>query len=200
MTKSAFIDRDGVINRKAPEGEYITTWKDMQIFPGVAEAIGLLKEGGFQVIVVTNQRCVAKGLITVPDLEELHRKMCDALATGGQQIDAIYYCPHEDSPPCGCRKPAPGLLLSAAAEHHLDLQASWMIGDSVSDIRAGRSAGCRTVRILRDAPAATDPFADLTAASLLDAARQILQLSNQEQLENPACVGAGNSANESRDI
>src|SRR5262245_28203438 len=103
MSKAAFLDRDGVINRKALKGEYITTWGEMHILPGVPEAIAQLKQAGFRVIVVTNQRCVAKGLITIPELEILHRRMSEKLAAGGAFLDAIYYCPHELDSTCGCR-------------------------------------------------------------------------------------------------
>jgi D-glycero-D-manno-heptose 1,7-bisphosphate phosphatase len=173
MKKAAFLDRDGVINRRAREGEYTTTWKEMHILPGAARAIGLLNRAGYLVIVVTNQRCVAKGLINSNQLEDLHKKMCDELAHTGGIIDAVYYCPHDFAPPCDCRKPKPGMLLQAAQEHGIDLAASWMIGDSARDIGAGNAAGCRTIRLLEDGEA-PDANADVVAASLLDAVRKIV--------------------------
>lgn len=176
MNKAAFLDRDGVINRKAPtEDEYITCWEQMHIIPGVGEAIALLNRAGFRVIVVSNQRCVAKGLVTISDLDAMHQQMRHELREVGANIDGVYYCPHEEQPPCSCRKPEPGMLLSAAEEHQVNLQSSWMIGDSEKDVEAGRSAGCRTVRILR--PGATaNGRADLVARSLLEAVHQILRL------------------------
>jgi D-glycero-D-manno-heptose 1,7-bisphosphate phosphatase len=174
MNKAAFLDRDGVINRKAPQGEYITRWEDMQFLPGVGEAIGLLNRAGFLVIVVTNQRCVAKGLITQAELEAMHERMRDELARVGSTLDAVYYCPHELEPACTCRKPRPGLLLEAARAHNLDLPISWMIGDSDIDVEAGRSAGCNTVRLLGSGESESGK-PDLVAQSLLDAARKILQ-------------------------
>ena len=88
MNKAAFLDRDGVINRKAPtEDEYITRWEEMHIIPGVAEAIALLNRAGFHVIVVSNQRCVAKGLLTTSELDALHQRMCRELGAGGAMID-----------------------------------------------------------------------------------------------------------------
>ena len=146
MNKAAFLDRDGVINRKPPEGQYVTTLEDFQFLPEVAEAIVSLNRAGFKVIVVSNQRCVAKGLITTYDLDLMHQWMCRKLAVSGAVIDYIYYCPHEKQPPCSCRKPAAGMLLTAARDHEIDLAASWMIGDSDSDVEAGRSAGCKTAR------------------------------------------------------
>lgn len=148
MNSAVFLDRDGVINRKAIEGEYITSWQEMELLPGVAESIASLNRAGFCVIVVTNQRCVARGLISEADLQAMHQQMRDVLARDGAGIDAIYYCPHDLEPQCECRKPAPGLLLEAAKSHGVDLASSWMIGDSDSDIEAGKSAGCRTIRLL----------------------------------------------------
>ena len=110
----------------------------------------MLNRAGFRVIVVSNQRCVAKGLITAADLESMHQRMCEALGNAGAIIDAVYYCPHEKQPACRCRKPPPGMLLDAAREHDIDLPASWMIGDSEIDVEAGRNAGCKTARLVSD--------------------------------------------------
>jgi D-glycero-D-manno-heptose 1,7-bisphosphate phosphatase len=176
MNKAAFLDRDGVINRKAAtEDEYITRWEEIQILPGVVEAIALLNRAGFRVIIVSNQRCVAKGLVTTNQLDAIHQRMCSELATLGAKIDGVYYCPHEEKPPCGCRKPEPGMLFAASADHHVDLTSSWMIGDSEKDVAAGRSAGCKTARILRP-DVSGDDNADVLARTLLDAVQQILRL------------------------
>jgi D-glycero-D-manno-heptose 1,7-bisphosphate phosphatase len=182
--KAAFLDRDGVINRKAPEGKYVTRWEEMVILPGVALAILTLRRAGFRIIVISNQRCVAKGLLTADDLDVLHRRMCETLAAEGAIIDAAYYCPHETHTQCTCRKPAPGLLLEAAENHHIDLKASWMIGDSPSDIEAGRGAGCKTA-LLQDGDGTPGVPADMVATSLLEAARQILKL-HEAQLPCPS--------------
>ncbi len=117
MKKAAFLDRDGVINRKAPEGQYVTRWEEMEFLPGAGEAIRLLNDAGFFVVVVSNQRCVAKGLISTDELESIHARMRGEFQVAGARIDAIYYCPHDDQPPCGCRKPQPGMLLEAARTH-----------------------------------------------------------------------------------
>jgi len=177
MDKAAFLDRDGVINRKAPEGEYITSWEDMHFLPGVAQAVAVLNRDGFKVIIVSNQRCVAKGLLSISELESMHRRMSDWLLNQGAVIDAIYYCAHEKQPPCTCRKPSPGMLLKAASEHNVDLSASWMIGDSDSDIKAGRNAGCRTVRVQgHESVIAVE--ADIVASSLLEAVDQLVNWEN----------------------
>jgi len=174
MNRAAFLDRDGVINRKAPSGQYVTRWEEIQILPGAAEAISLFNQAGYLVIVVTNQRSVAKGLITVAELENLHGRMCADLARAGANIHAIYYCPHELAAGCDCRKPQPGMLMLAAHAHNITLNTSWMIGDTDLDIKAGKNAGCRTVRLVeRDDE--THEQADAVASSLLEAAHTILQ-------------------------
>jgi D-glycero-D-manno-heptose 1,7-bisphosphate phosphatase len=174
MSRAAFLDRDGVINRKPPEGDYVTRWEEFQFLPGVVEAIVLLNRADFRVIVVTNQRSVAKGLMTAGDLDSIHQRMCDTLAMNGATIDSVYYCPHELQPPCNCRKPQPGMLLSAAAAHGIDLTTSWMIGDSEVDVEAGRNAGCKTA-LLSSNGEASGSNADVIAPSLVNAVRIILQ-------------------------
>jgi len=176
MNKAAFLDRDGVINQKASiEGEYITRWDELKILPGVAEAIILLRRAGFHVIVVSNQRCVAKNLLTEAELDAMHRRLCDELGALGATIDAVYYCPHDDVPPCECRKPQPGMLFAAATEHKVDLPSSWMIGDSEKDIEAGKRAGCKTARISQ-AEISGNVSADVRAQSLLEAVQTIMRL------------------------
>jgi D-glycero-D-manno-heptose 1,7-bisphosphate phosphatase len=174
MKRAAFLDRDGVINRKAGEGGYVTRWEDFHFLPEVAEGIALLNGAGWSVIVISNQRCVAKGLLAMEELESIHRRMCEELVAAGAQVDGIYYCPHEKEPACGCRKPAPGMLLTAAKEHQLDLPSCWMIGDSEIDVEAGKRAGCRTAQLVAN-PELAGGDADLFACSLLEASRQILK-------------------------
>ena len=177
------MDRDGVINQKPREGEYVTSWDDFHILPGVAEAVTLLKRAGYAVIVVTNQRCVAKGLLAGSELEEMHKRMRESLSGLGATVDGVYYCPHDYESSCSCRKPAPGMLHEAAQEHGLDLRSSWMVGDSEIDIQAGKNAGCRTARVLSAGEkdptggeeAGTASRAEVTASSLLDSVRQILK-------------------------
>jgi D-glycero-D-manno-heptose 1,7-bisphosphate phosphatase len=174
MKRAVFLDRDGVINRAAAEGDYILRWDDFHFLPGVAEAISSLQRAGWSVIVVTNQRCVGKGLLVIAELEAIHQKMNEELAKAGANLEGIYYCPHEEEPPCDCRKPASGMFLRAAREHQIDLSASWMVGDSESDIRAGKRAGCRTVRIIPEPRA--DGESDYFARNLLEASKRILRI------------------------
>jgi len=174
MNRAVFLDRDGVINRKAPEGKYVTRWEEIEMLPNVARAIGLLNRCGFLVVVVSNQRCVAKGLLTIRDLESLHKRLSAQLAADGATIDGFYCCPHDFESSCNCRKPAPGMLLEAAKSDRIDLVSSWMIGDSSIDMEAGRSAGCKTVQVVTDGETAK-VTSEVVAKSLLDAVEQILQ-------------------------
>jgi D-glycero-D-manno-heptose 1,7-bisphosphate phosphatase len=181
MKKAVFLDRDGVINRKASEGQYVTTWGEMEFLPGVHEAVRLLNQAGFFVVVVSNQRCVAKGLITTFELDRLHARMRSEFALEGAKLDAIYYCPHENEPPCTCRKPQPGLLLEAARVHEIDLAKSWMIGDSERDVKAGMAAGCRTARVTEDDRSVVGT-SDIVGSSLLDATHKVLQVEAAPQM------------------
>jgi histidinol-phosphate phosphatase family protein len=174
MKKAAFLDRDGVINKRAPNGGYILRWRDFQILPGVAEAISLLNHAGFLVVVITNQQCVAKGLLSLAGLDEIHKKMVTELAFKNACLDAIYFCPHSSDQSCTCRKPAPGMLLTASKEHNIDLVNSWMIGDTDTDIAAGRNAGCKTIQITENTEEAAASTANRTASSLLAAVKRIL--------------------------
>jgi D-glycero-D-manno-heptose 1,7-bisphosphate phosphatase len=174
MKKAVFLDRDGVINRKFPAGQYVTCWQDFAFLPGVADAIKSLNHAEFHVVVVSNQRCVAKGLLTASDLDSIHRRMCRELAANGATIDDVYYCPHSEPPLCGCRKPSPGMLFAAARKHQIDLHASWMIGDSQADVEAGHAAGCKTIRIRENCESA-GADGEPVAESLLKAVERILQ-------------------------
>ena len=134
-----------------------------------------LNRAGFCVYIVTNQRSVAKGLVTTSELELVHQRLCARLEQEGARIDGVYYCPHELEPPCDCRKPKPGMLLRAAREHDIDLRVSWMIGDSGKDVQAGKQAGCRTVHLVPSLTSTKDG-ADVVAPSLLAAVQRILEL------------------------
>lgn len=174
MNRAAFLDRDGTINRKLPENRYVTCWEEMHLLPDAAGAIALLNRVGFRVIVVSNQRCVAKGLVPVAALEAMHQRMTGELAAKGAIVDGIYYCPHEKYPPCSCRKPAPGMLLAAAGEHNIDLTASWMVGDSQIDVEAGRNAGCRTALVLTNDETPT-LNCDVVGSSLVETVEELLR-------------------------
>lgn len=177
MSRAVFLDRDGVINRKAAGEGYVTSWEEIDLLPGAAQGISILKRFGFLVIVVTNQRCVAKGLLSAGELEYIHAQLCDQVAAMGGRIDQVYYCPHEKEPRCECRKPSPGMLLAAAREHRIELKSSWMIGDSDDDVEAGRAVGCRTARVVGH-HTSVNSRPDVVASSLIDAVKQLLRREN----------------------
>ena len=144
--RCVFLDRDGVINRKPPEGEYIRTWEEFHFIPGIADWIRLFNALGLLVVVVTNQRCVAKGLIRGENLEEIHRNMTRELAGAGARIDDVFCCPHEEGT-CECRKPRPGMVLAAERKWNIDLAASLLIGDSELDRGLAEACGLTFVRV-----------------------------------------------------
>ena len=170
--RTIFLDRDGVINEKAPEGQYVWRWDDFHPLPGAASAIAQLNASGCRVFVVTNQRGAALGLYTLSDIEALHGRVAQWLAERGARIDGFYYCPH-DREGCRCRKPDTGMIEQAFAEHGGDAATSAMIGDSLSDIEAGVKAGMRTLWI--DSDAGSRKAGTEKAASLADAVCRSLE-------------------------
>ncbi len=143
-----FLDRDGTIIKHVP---YLADPALVELLPGAAESLTRFQRAGFVRVLVTNQSAIGRGLFTADRLDQIHTEMSRQLATLGATIDAIYYCPEA---PAGDdrtvvenldRKPGPGMLLRTAADLKLDLRASWMIGDLVSDVLAGRNAGCRSI-------------------------------------------------------
>jgi D-glycero-D-manno-heptose 1,7-bisphosphate phosphatase len=151
--RAAFLDRDGVINRNAPIGDYIRSVREFELLPGVANAIRVLNQMQFRVIVVTNQRGVARGLMTASDVEEIHESLRAQVNQSGAHIDAIYYCPHEEDT-CDCRKPATGMFLQALKDFpDIELTDSVVIGDSPSDMDAAKALGCDSFFIAETAEA-----------------------------------------------
>ena len=153
--KCVFLDRDGTLNK------YVGFLRDidqLELLPGAAEAVRRINASGYLAIVVTNQPVIARGEVTVPQLREIHNKLETLLGREGAYLDAIYYCPHhphkgyEGEVPelkfdCDCRKPKPGMLLKAAEDFHIDLSASYMVGDGDNDVQCGLNAGCTPVKI-----------------------------------------------------
>ncbi len=143
---AVFFDRDGVINvPPPPEQRYITHPSGFVLMPGIAESFRILNEAGWPVVVVTNQKCVATGRLTEEGLAAIHLRMRELLAEQGARVDDLRYCPHSGDPPCACRKPAPGMIFAASQALGLDPCRSWLVGDQLRDLQAGRAAGCRTV-------------------------------------------------------
>ena len=145
---AVFLDRDGTINVKAPEGSYITRPEQLELICGAAEGIRLLNRAGVPVVVITNQRGIALGRMNEKDLMAVHSRLGELLSRHDASIDAIFYCPH-DTGVCACRKPGTLLLRRAQSSLALaTLRQTVMIGDSASDVEAGRCAGARTVLLV----------------------------------------------------
>jgi D-glycero-D-manno-heptose 1,7-bisphosphate phosphatase len=165
---AVFLDRDGVLNVRPPEHEYVTDASGFRWLTGAAEGVAALNRAGYRVIVVSNQRGVARGVVSSETLAAVEARVADDLRAAGGTIEAFYYCTHDLADDCDCRKPRPGLLLRAAAELDVDLGRSAMIGDSETDVEAGRAAGCATTILI--APEGTPTEADAVAADLQQAA------------------------------
>ncbi|MFH0777273.1 MAG: HAD family hydrolase [Candidatus Eisenbacteria bacterium] len=141
---AVFLDRDGTI---IEETGYLSDPEKVRLIEGAASSVAELNRRGVPVVVVSNQAGVARGLVTNRDLQTVNRRMSELLSAGGASLDAMYFCPHhpEYDRQCDCRKPQPGLILRAAKELSIDLARSFMVGDRLIDMQAGRSAGTATV-------------------------------------------------------
>jgi D-glycero-D-manno-heptose 1,7-bisphosphate phosphatase len=150
---AVFFDRDGVVN-VSPGAGYVLRWADFHFSPGIFEALRLCKERGYAIVLATSQQGVGKGLMSRADLDDIHARMQAELAAHGAAFDAIYACTCLGSDPsCTCRKPSAEMLQRAAAEHDLDLTASWMVGDADRDIQMALNAGVpQTIRIESENP------------------------------------------------
>lgn len=171
--KAIFLDRDGTL---IVDKVYLNDPDQIEYLPGVFEALQLLRDNGYQMIVVTNQSGVARGIVSLENLEIIHQRIRDAFARHGVQFTAFYYAPYSVESQHFMRKPNPGMLLTAAEEHHVDLEQSWMIGDRVTDVEAGHRAGCRSILLegveTRENALASKPA--FIANGLLEAAHFIL--------------------------
>jgi D-glycero-D-manno-heptose 1,7-bisphosphate phosphatase len=173
VKRAVFLDRDGVLNRAlVREGRPYppASVDELEILPGVPEALDLLHQAGYLLVVVTNQPDVARGTTTREAVEAIHAHLAARLP-----IDEFHTCYHDDREDCACRKPRPGLLIQAAADLSVNLAQSWMIGDRWRDIDAGHAVGCRTILIdygYRERAPASPPDAKL--GSLREAADWIL--------------------------
>lgn len=147
MYPAIFLDRDGVIIENRPK--HVRTWNDVEIFPQALDALARIAESPTKIIIVTNQSCIGRGLIHPDVADEINQRLVRKIKRAGGRMDGVYMCPHKPSDLCNCRKPRPGLLLEAAQAHSIDLTKSFMIGDSLSDLQAGRSAGVKQVALVR---------------------------------------------------
>ena len=190
---AVFLDRDGVLDELVPDPdsglpESPLSPQEVRLASGAVAAARRLREGGYALVGVTNQPAAAKGRVAVSRLEQVQARVVELLAAEGVELDAWRMCLHhpdgvvpELSGPCECRKPAPGMLLDAARELDLDLERSWMVGDTDADVEAGRAAGCRTALILNPASAhkrSSEAGADLEGPDLAHVSVLVLGFSS----------------------
>ena len=148
--RCVFFDRDGLVNASPGAERYVLCWEKFHLLPEFVVVLRVVRAHGYQAVIVTNQRAVARGLVRAAEVEAMHRSLRDLLwKSYSLDLLDVAYCPH-DVGECECRKPAPGMLKAMALKHGLDLAASWMVGDAETDIEAGRRAGCRTIRVNGD--------------------------------------------------
>ncbi len=196
--KAVFLDRDGTI---IEDPGYLSDPDEVTLLPGVELAIKSLSQAGYLVVVVTNQSGIARGMFTEETLDLIHDRLRELLHEKGARIDGMYYCPflpegsvEQYAVESDLRKPKPGMLLEAADELDIDLQRSWMVGDSPRDVEAGQRAGTRTIRLRlpKSEPrkdSADTPQADFIVRNLVDAARVIIR--EEKRRDDPQAVKAG---------
>tara|TARA_B110000196_G_scaffold238025_1_gene206440 strand:+ start:83 stop:574 length:492 start_codon:yes stop_codon:yes gene_type:complete len=144
-SKVVFLDRDGVLNVK--KNDYVKTVSELEIFPFILEPLKKLQNAGFKLIIITNQSAINRGLTTHKEIQKIHSELKKFLKKDNISISAIYYCPHRPDENCTCRKPKPGLIYQAMNDFKIDINQSWFIGDSETDVEAGKSVGCKTLLI-----------------------------------------------------
>ena len=179
FTKAAFLDKDGTIMEDIPYNS------DPALFafsPGVVEGLLLLANSGFRLVIISNQSGVARGLFDFSALEPMEARLREMFTTEGLELAGVYWCPHfpgavhpQFGVACGCRKPAPGMLLAAAQELSLDTHASWMIGDRDSDVQAAHKAGCHSAFLNNSVNQGIDPSPEIVGKTFLDLAQQIIR-------------------------
>ena len=144
--RAVFVDRDGVINQN--RSEYVRSWDEFKFLDGSLDAIARLAATDFQVFVVTNQSAIGRSLVRRKIVDEIHERMVAHIEQAGGRVDKVLCCPHRPDENCDCRKPRAGLLLRACQEYHLDLSASYLIGDSLEDLMAASAVGCIAILVL----------------------------------------------------
>jgi D,D-heptose 1,7-bisphosphate phosphatase len=142
--KAVFLDRDGTINIDV---HYLADPDKFEMYPGVGEGVRELKNHGFKVIVVTNQSGIGRGYYSLDQLSAIHKKMNNIFLRYDITLDGIYYCPHHPDDHCNCRKPNTGLFEKAISQHNINISKSFMVGDKLLDIEAGKKIGARTILI-----------------------------------------------------
>ncbi len=146
--KIIFLDRDGVINKFPGFGNYVTQWSEFHFLPNAIRATKLLVDAGFEIAVISNQGCVARKLITKTNLSKLTRRMLNIIKKNGGRIHGVYYCYHQTSDECDCKKPKTSLFKKAIKGRQINLGSTYFIGDSEEDMQAGENLGCQKLLVL----------------------------------------------------
>lgn len=142
---AVLLDRDGVINEN--RSDYVKSWDEFSFVEGALSALRDLATSPFEIVVVTNQSAIGRNLVGRDVVEDINRRMVEQVARAGGRIDRVYYCPHRPDENCACRKPRPGLLLQAYQDMGFDLSRSFVVGDSIEDVRAADAAGCTPILV-----------------------------------------------------
>lgn len=142
-----FLDRDGVINYDSPD--FIKSWDEFEFIPGSLDALVELSRAGFRLILITNQSIIGRGMVPLTVLEDMHRRMRQAVEAAGGTVFDIFFCPHRPDAFCDCRKPEPGMIFQAKERHGIDLMHTLMIGDNAKDVECGLNAGCGATALVR---------------------------------------------------
>jgi histidinol-phosphate phosphatase family protein len=188
MEKVIFLDRDGVINRDADD--YVSSWGKFDFLPHVFEALRILTERSFQIIIVSNQAGIGKGLYTEASLAEITEKMLERIKRNSAKISGVHYCPHRDEDECICRKPKIGLFKQALVGRVVDLKETFVVGDSERDMEAGKRIGCLTILVLCGKTKKKEDVGNFTtrpdfiAEDLLDAVNTVIVPRQEEQHGN----------------
>jgi histidinol-phosphate phosphatase family protein len=171
-----FLDRDGVINRNRPSGDYVKSWEEFQFLPGARDAITRLTQAGFRLLVITNQACIGKGIVSWDLVQQIHDRMIQEITKSGGLIEAVLCCPHVPDDGCHCRKPSPGLLERAQEEYKVDLGQAILVGDSVKDVQTAAAVRMPAIMVL----SGLGRISDLECSSV--SCRLSLNLSHAAQL------------------
>jgi D,D-heptose 1,7-bisphosphate phosphatase len=171
MDKAIFLDRDGTIN---VDKRYVYKPEDLEIIPGVIEGLKAFRKAGYRLITVTNQSGIARGYFTAEDYINFRNELLKKLNKNKVFLSGDYYCPHIQEDHCNCRKPKIGMLEQAQKDFNLDLKKSWIIGDHLSDIQAGKNAGCKAIHILTGHTIVPIKQTDFVAKDMIEAAEYIL--------------------------
>lgn len=181
MAKAVFLDRDGVIN---VDKEYVLKIEDFELIPNTIDALKIMQEGGYILIIITSQSGIGRGYYTEQDFQKLNRHMLGLFSAKGIKISKVYHCPHSPDEGCNCRKPNISIINEAEKEFGIELKKSYVIGDKTSDIEMGKRAGCRTILVQtgkagRDGKYNVKP--DFTAEDLYSGASLIIKMDKNKK-------------------